>query len=410
MISSVKAAIIGVLFVLLIMEVATSRDANAEPFQLFFGSIHHHTAYSDGEGRPEDAFAAGRNAGFNYLFLTEHSEWLEFPFKADEECLDFPDIFSCFAPPPPGKTEWEDIKDQGEMASDPTIPYLGLRGFEWSSPTLGHIGVLLSSNFIDNGPSARTMDDFWTWFLLDKNIGGGSNGLGVFNHPSEQQHPVEALRTFEDFRYVTEADPRIVGLEIFNENNDYSACFVRTLQKGWHVGAIGAADNHDDWGRPDRSLTVLVVDVERFGEFTRAAVRNTLKARRFYATFDRNLRLSYMAEGYWMGSRLQREAGQTVTLLVQAEDPDVGDRIRRIEIYGSDTPEPTCDFHQFDEVGDRKIVLKAAPLATSDFDSESGFLEVSVIPPSGKESWYFAKVVQADGQVAYTSPIWVTVP
>ena len=59
---------------------------------------------------------------------------------------------------------------------------------------------------------------------------------------------------------------------------------------------------------------------------------------------------------------------------------------------------------------DPKIVLKAAPLATSDFDSESGFLEVSVIPPSGKESWYFAKVVQADGQVAYTSPIWVTVP
>jgi hypothetical protein len=256
MISSVKATVIGVLSVL---AVSTSRGANAEPFQPFFGSIHHHTAYSDGEGRPEDAFAAGRNAGFNYFFLTEHSEWLEFPFKADEDCLD--DIFSCFAPPPPGKTEWEDIKDQGEMASDPTIPYLGLRGFEWSSPTLGHVGVLLSSNFIDNGPSARTMDDFWTWFLLDKNVGGGSNGLGVFNHPSEQQHPVEALRTFEDFRYVTEADPRMVGLEIFNENNDYSACFVRALQKGWHAGAIGAADNHDNWGRPDG--TVAKIDGKR---------------------------------------------------------------------------------------------------------------------------------------------------
>jgi hypothetical protein len=139
-------------------------------------------------------------------------------------------------------------------------------------------------------------------------------------------------------------------------------------------------------------------------------VRNTLKARRFYATFDHNLRLSYTAEGHWMGSRLEREAGQTVTLLVQAEDPDAGDQIRRIEIYGSDTPEPTCDFHQFDEAGDRQIVLKAMPLAASDFDSESASFEVSVVPSPGRESWYFAKVIEVDGEVAYTSPIWVTVP
>jgi hypothetical protein len=43
---------------------------------------------------------------------------------------------------------------------------------------LGHVGVLLSSNFVDNGPFALTMDGFWAWFLLDKNVGGGSNGSG----------------------------------------------------------------------------------------------------------------------------------------------------------------------------------------------------------------------------------------
>jgi hypothetical protein len=276
---------------------------------------------------------------------------------------------------------------------------------------LGHINVLLSSNSIDNGPTALRMNAFWSWFLRHKDSGGGSNGLGVFNHPSEQKHPIKALRTFEDFHYVAEADPRMVGLEIFNRNDDYSACFVRALQKGWHVGAIGAADNHNDWGRLDRSLTVLIVDLGRFEEFTPAAVRNTLKARRFYATFDHNLHLIYTADGNWVGSRLKRAADQAVTLLVQAEDPDPGDRIKRIEIYGSaDMPEPTCDFHQLDEDGDRKIVLKATPLAADDFDSESTSLKVNVIPPSGKESWYFAKVIQADGQIAYTSPIWITVP
>jgi hypothetical protein len=315
MISSVKVTGIGVL---LVLAVSTSRGANADPFQPFFGSIHHHTGYSDGEGRPEEAFAAGRNAGFNYFFLTEHSEWLKFPFKARKECLADPqNVPGCFVPPPPGKTEWEDIKDQGEIASDPTIPYLGLRGFEWSSPALGHINVLLSSNSIDNGPTALRMNAFWSWFLRHKDSGGGSNGLGVFNHPSEQKHPIKALRTFEDFHYVAEADPRMVGLEIFNRNDDYSACFVRALQKGWHVGVIGAADNHNDWGRLDRSLTVLIVDLGRFEEFTPAAVRNTLKARRFYATFDHNLHLIYTADGNWVGSRLKRAADQAVTLLVQ---------------------------------------------------------------------------------------------
>jgi hypothetical protein len=380
------------------------------PFGHLFGSMHNHTAYSDGEGRPEDAFAAGKAAGLNYLFVTEHSEWLEFPFKASEDCLDPRNTPGCEAAPPPGKTEWQDVKDQGEIASNPAVPYLGLRGFEWSSPTLGHLNVLLSSNYIGNGPTAPTMDAFWRWFLLDKELGGGSDGLGVFNHPSRERHPIASLQTFEDFRYVPEADSRMVGLEVFNRGEDYSACYVRALGKGWHLGAIGAADNHEDWARPDRSRTALVVDQGRFEEFTPDAVREALARRRFYATFDHNLQLTYKADGNWMGSRLKRDAGQSVALSIEAADLDAGDRVSRIEIYGSGIPEPVCDRDQRDAAGDRRTILKATPLAAADFDSQNASLQVTVLPPPGKESWYFAKVIQADGQVAYTSPVWITVP
>jgi hypothetical protein len=379
-------------------------------FRYFVGSIHNHTGYSDGQGRPEDAFAAGKTAGLHYFFLTEHSELLTFPFRADEECVLKGPVPECAAFPPPGKTEWEDVKDQGELASDPAVPYLGLRGFEWSSPILGHLNVLLSSHFDPNSPLALTMDVFWTWFLLDRNLGGGSDGLGIFNHPSRERHPIPALQTFEDFRYVPEADPRMVGLEVFNRTEDYSACYARALGKGWHVGAIGAADEHADWGRPDRSRTILIVNTKQFKKFSPEAVRDALAARRFYATFDPNLRITYRADGHWMGARLQREPGRAVALTVEAEDADPGDLIRRIEVYASGLPEPTCDREQFDEAGDRKIVLKQTPVAAVDFDAPAASLEVHVLPPSGQESWYFAKVIQADEQVAYTSPIWVTVP
>jgi hypothetical protein len=142
---------------------------------------------------------------------------------------------------------------------------------------LGHVGVLLSSNFVDNGPFALTMDDFWAWFLLAKNV-GGSNGSGYLS-------------------------------------------------------------SHDDWGRPDGSLRVLVVDVGRFEEFTPAAVRNGSKLVDSARPFDRNLRLTYTTDGSWMGSRLQREAGQMVTFLVQAEESDAEDQISRV---GHPTIPLTC--------------------------------------------------------------------
>jgi hypothetical protein len=201
-----------------------------------------------------------------------------------------------------------------------------------------------------------------------------------------------------------------VGLEVFNRAEDYSACYARALGKGWHVGAIGAADNHGDWGRPDRSRTTLIVNTTQFKRLSPEAVREALAARRFYATFDPNLRITYKADGNWMGTRLQREPGRAVVLTVSAEDPDPGDLIRRIEVYGSGQPEPTCDREQFDEAGERKIVLKQTPVAATDFNAPTASIEVRVLPPSGRESWYFAKVIQADGQVAYTSPVWVTVP
>jgi hypothetical protein len=375
------------------------------PLRHFYGSVHNHTAYSDGEGRPEDAFAAGKEAAFNFLFVTEHSEWHEFPFKANPNCLLEPTTLpDCAAFPPPGKTQWQNVADQGAAASDPTIPYLGLRGFEWSSPTLGHVGVLLSTHPIGHGPFAPTMDAFWEWFLLDESLGGGGDGLAVFNHPSRERHPIESLRTFEDFRYVSEADERTVGLEVFNRSLDYSACYARALSKGWHVGAIGAADNHDDWGRLDRSLTALVVDNRRFENLTEEAVREALLSRRFYATFDHNLRVSFKGASQWMGARLERVPGKALDLSIDAEDPDPGDTIARIEIYSSDVGEPVCDRDA------APLELTAEPLAAAEFDSEKVSFETEVIPPPGAETWYFAKVIQADGDVAYTSPIWVSVP
>jgi hypothetical protein len=72
---------------------------------------------------------------------------------------------------------------QGDIASEPPSHPSACGGFDSSSPILGHVGVLLSSDFVDNGRFALTMDDFWAWFLRDKNVGGGSNGSSCSSIP-----------------------------------------------------------------------------------------------------------------------------------------------------------------------------------------------------------------------------------
>lgn len=402
-------------------------------FNPYFGSFHNHTAYSDGEGFPSDAFAVGKAAGLNFLTVSEHSNLLDFPIRFDDVCITEPlEHEDCVATPLPELTEWEDVQRQAELASDPSIPYLGLRGLEWSSTQVGHVGVYLSSNYPTTSIAdtfALTMDTFWEWFLRDPALDGGADGLGVFNHPSREAHVFEDasdLKTFEDFRYVPEADERMIGVEAFNKSDDYSACFVRALHRGWHVGPIGAQDQHDDWARPGRALTALMVSTD--GVFTEATVRESLIGRRFYGTKDWNVDVAFTIDGEVMGSRLDRSAGDPIRLSISVEDPDPGDDVARIDVFDPSGSTPVCDrgertfglapveedieeFFGIDipldaEELPKRITLEESPLVSGTGSS----LDVVLTPPSGIESWYFARITQSDGDIVYTSPIWVAVP
>src|SRR5688572_2988320 len=44
----------------------------AEP-KVFFGLMHGHTSYSDGDGEPAEAFEMAKDAGLDFLAITEHN-------------------------------------------------------------------------------------------------------------------------------------------------------------------------------------------------------------------------------------------------------------------------------------------------------------------------------------------------
>ena len=41
--------------------------------QVYFGTLHSHTSYSDGSGKPNDAFKSAKAAGMDFIAVTEHN-------------------------------------------------------------------------------------------------------------------------------------------------------------------------------------------------------------------------------------------------------------------------------------------------------------------------------------------------
>ena len=124
-----------------------------------------------------------------------------------------------------------------------------------------------------------------------------ADGIGVFNHPDQKKlSDSDPGRNWNDFSYVPAADRQMVGIEVFNDHDDYDPWYPRALDAGWHVGAIGGEDlghrRSDDWGGPSWAKTVI-------DSPSRSAdsIRHAMSARHFYAVRNPDLRMSFTVDG-----------------------------------------------------------------------------------------------------------------
>ncbi|MGH2727650.1 MAG: CehA/McbA family metallohydrolase, partial [Actinomycetota bacterium] len=351
-----------------------ARVPASAPYEIFFAGMHNHTGYSDGVpgAIPADAYALARQNGLDIMTTTEHSEGFDVPATLSEQCLptEGGTLVECaLADGVDSFRKWDANLEQAQAAT--SADFLALRGFEWTSDVFDHINVYFSAKYtnakIDGG--YLTMDTFWKWFA------DNPDAIATFNHPGDKGDS-----QWNDFAYVPDADFRMAGIEVFNggKSKDYfeSGFVPHALDKGWHLGLVGAQDTHtDDWGDPAAyARTGFLVP-----ELSPGAVRNAMLARRFYATTDANLELSFDAEGEPMGARLNRPPGTQVALNVSATDPD-GESISSIELFSTGGE-----------------LVAAASGDTASFSVTSGW----------GERWYLVRITQADGEKAYSSPVWI---
>ncbi len=293
--------------------------------RLAHADLHNHSLASDGSGDPAEAFASMRAHGLDIAALTDHtttSKFVKPPCGNNSGCHSVLGI---------DEASW---KRAGQLADSAQADgaFTALRGFEWSSPTLGHVNVWFSQTWIDplhtagagtgeglgqhlhqevpgvgpvTGPivdaairrspaNGTAMRPFYEWLNTDPAtpaVGGGTDAIAGFNHPGR-----EAGR-YGYFAFDPRLRERLVSMEMFNRKEDYlfegtevgqPSPLVECLNAGWRPGLIGVTDEHGTvWGHdPAKGRAGVYVE-----ELTRPGVRAAMVKRQFFATVIEGLRV-----------------------------------------------------------------------------------------------------------------------
>jgi DNA/RNA endonuclease YhcR with UshA esterase domain len=262
--------------------------------------------------------------------------------------------------------QWADILAQAEAATVDGV-FVGLRGFEWTHREVGHINVFETEGYPSrDDPSYDTLAEFYAWLIAQP------EAIAQFNHPFPDSD-------FNDFAYHPAADAAIVLQEVGNGSRNqyftFEGEYLRSLYAGWHVGAANNGDTETpDWGADTPHRTGVVAPA-----LTKEHILEALRARRTFATEDSDLALALRAGETWMGSTIPRTP--SITFSIDVVDPD-GESVT-LELF------------------DRGLVLASASFANATMHTWTP------TAPGVEGHFYFVKATQADGDTAYTSPLWV---
>ena len=316
----------------------------------YCGGLHSHTSYSDGKGVPEEAYDYARSkAKVDFWAITDHFEFLTLPTEVAQGEV----------------SEWEKLLKAADDKNDDG-KFVAIAGFEWSMDVLtGHINVMNIRATPVHG-KVGFLNQFYRWIARTP-----AETIAGFNHPGDEE------RMFNNFKYNTEIDKRMIYIEVFNDQGKaklYRDKYFKALDAGWHIAPAGAQDNHrPDWGTRSGNKTCVWAE-----ELTREAILSALRSLRFYAANDANLSLSLRGNNAWMGQNLKSNVAE---LIVEAHDAD-NETIKLVRILteGSNVVE------------ERQVNSADVRLTFT-------------IPVNGK-TYLVAEIIEEDGNSAISAPIW----
>ena len=334
---------------------------------LYFGDIHGHTRISDGTGTPEDYYRFAREvSGLDIAALTDHADYGNIPVKG---------------------AVWERFKKAANDAYEPGR-FTTFLGFEWTNWVSGHRDVYYRDG---DGPVFRSIDpDTNTpekiWKILEPfeamtvahHVGGGPIATDWNIKPDPAKEWLVEICSIH-------GSSEFYGGEAMIYNPKQGAFVRDALARGYKLGIIASGDTHD--GHPGRRSVGAAVNgiVAVYSpELTREGVWEAFKNRQVYGTSGPKIILNFRVADSPMGSEVKWTASKgalpIAVRIVACDDIEVIEIIRNgVPVFGV---RGNGVFAQF-------LMQDPEPLAG--------------------ESWYYVRVVQKDGNMAWSSPVWVSV-
>ncbi|MEA2067325.1 MAG: CehA/McbA family metallohydrolase [Thermotogota bacterium] len=339
-----------VLMMIFVSLIVVSLIAGIPGLNLYYGNLHSHTGYSDGQKTPEIAFDYAKNvAGVDFQGVTDHAHYFQQLLKD-------------------GRNKYEATIEAALQAT--TGNFLAVAGFEWTATGWGHINVYDTEKWTDRDESPN-LDILYNWIIENE-------ALAMFNHP------LDIFGKFEEFKYDPEADSFINLIEVGNGNwykgdtiNEEMFEAVKvTFAKGWHLGTAVNQDNHDpNWGDANDSRTAVYSP-----SLSRTTFIESLKQRRTYGTEDKDVVIELIGNGLPLGSILYDS--EVLILSINIEETE-DDPIDGVYLYN------------------REGIYKEFEVNSNVFNYEE------IIPVESGYNYYFVHVVEEDGQEAVSTPIWI---
>ena len=380
-------------------EPAAAPAPGALPYTVYLGNLHSQTNHSDGGADlaeckgaqppqkarhgPDAAFAYARRHGLDILVASEHNHM----YDGSEGSA--PDADAAAA-----RALYRAGLETAASFSREHPGFLAVVGLEWGViHNGGHINIFNSDELLGWETNARgdlmadtltPRGDYAALYRLMRERGW----VGQFNHPA---HAGQFQIGGVPLAYTDDGGEAMVLCEVMNSTafstsadetetrrSSFEGACNRLLEAGYRLAFSTNQDNHcANWGASFTNRTGVLLPLNT--ALNRASFVEALKARRVFATMDKDSQLVLTANGRLMGERFDNRGPLT---LVANFANSAGRKVAAVTIMEG-VP------------GRQGTVTRMAQGAETTFT------------PSPGAHFYYAKVTQDDGKVLWSAPVWV---
>ncbi len=343
-------------------------------YNAYYGNLHSHTSYSDGDLTPTDAYNYARNTAqtpLDFLAVTDHNH--------SGAGMNLPDYHLGLAQ---------------AAAANSDGNFVAIYGQEWGLGVNGHANIFESpvlygweggnyDVFVAEGDYASL------YAAVKANPPASYPPIVMWCHPQSSDFSnlavtgdspdvVHLISLVNGPAFSVATDESDIG------NTGFDDTYQDALRKGHRVSPTADQDNHNStWGAATESRTAVLADT-----LTKSGILGALSIGRNYATQDHNVVVHMSVNGHAMGEAFTQPEGASI--VIEVIDPDGADSTAMIELYRGMTDSVTATRVAFNE-GSSTFAWRETETFTA-----------------GTEMHYYARIRQGDAQQIWTAPAYVT--